>query len=81
MAEVSIYDPSMLARWKWFWSKKCHSQVTVFMAFLYDHGLLVRWIKYTAIPIVSLEGLQDTLNQKWIVLDLLTLWGLPYYQC
>ena len=63
MAEISVYDPSMLI---WLDETGCDRRNTIrkygYSARglpLSDHHLLVRGIRYTAIPIVSVEGIHD----------------------
>ena len=63
MAEVSLYDPSMLL---WLDESGCDRRNTIRKYGysmrgipLCDQRLLVRGIRYSAIPIVSLEGMHD----------------------
>ena len=63
MAEVSSYDPSMLI---WLDETGCDRRHTIRKYGysirglpLSDHRLLVRGIRYTAIPIVSTDGIHD----------------------
>ena len=63
MAEVSVYDPMMLV---WLDETGCDCRNTIHKYGysirglpLSDHRLLVRGVRYTAIPVVSLEGIHD----------------------
>jgi len=63
-AEISCYDPSMLV---WLDETGCDNQnVLQRKAYsirgmpLKDHQLLIRGIRYLAIPIMSLDGIHDT---------------------
>ena len=63
MAEISVYDPAMLI---WIDETACDKRHTVRKYGysirglpLSDHRLLVRGIRYTAIPVVSIEGIHD----------------------
>lgn len=63
MAEVSVYDPMMLV---WLDETGCDRRNTIRKYGysirglpLSDHRLLVRGVRYTAIPVVSLEGIHD----------------------
>ena len=63
MAEISVYDPRMLV---WLDETGCDRRNTVRKYGysirglpLSDHRLLVRGVRYTAIPVVSLEGVHD----------------------
>lgn len=63
MAEISAFDPAMLI---WLDETGCDRRNTVHKYGysvrglpLCDHRLLVRGIRYTAIPIVSMEGIHD----------------------
>ena len=63
MAEISAYDPSMLI---WLDETGCDQRHTIRKYGysirglpLSDHRLLVRGIRYTAIPIISTDGIHD----------------------
>ena len=63
MAEVSMYDPSMLI---WLDETGCDGRNTIRKYGyslrgmpLTDHQLLVRGVRYSAIPIMSMEGIHD----------------------
>lgn len=62
-AEISVYDPTMLV---WLDETGCDRRNTIRKYGysicglpLSDHRLLVRGVRYTAIPVVSLEGVHD----------------------
>ena len=62
MVEVSVYDPSMLLRIdEWLWQTPQYVQMCVFIRGKppRDHRLLSRGIRYSAIPIMSIEGVHD----------------------
>ena len=65
MAEVSSYDPSMLIWLDETGCDRCHTirkyGYSIRGLPLSDHRLLVRGIRYTAIPIVSTNGIHDIL--------------------
>lgn len=68
MAAISIYDPSMLI---WLDETGCDQRNTIRKYGysiqghpLSEHRLLVRGVRYTAIPIVSLEGIHDVYIHK-----------------
>lgn len=63
MAEISMYDPSMLI---WLDETGCDGRNTIRKYGyslrgmpLSDHRLLVRGVRYSAIPIMSMEGIHD----------------------
>ena len=63
MAEISMYDPSMLI---WLDETGCDGRNTIRKYGyslrgmpLTDHRLLVRGVRYSAIPIMSMEGIHD----------------------
>ena len=63
MAEVSMYDPSMLI---WLDETGCDGRNTICKYGyslrgmpLSDHRLLVQGVRYSAIPIMSMEGIHD----------------------
>lgn len=63
MSEISMYDPSMLVWTDESWCDRRNST----RKFGYslrgirpvDHRILVRGVRYSAIPVVSLEGVHD----------------------
>ena len=70
MAEISVYDPSMFI---WLDESGCDRRNTL-RKYGYsirgirpvDHRLLVRGIRYSAIPIMSIAGLQDLyIAEEW----------------
>ena len=67
MAEVSVYDPMMLV---WLDETSCDRRniirkygYSIHGHPLSDHWLLVRGVRYTAIPVVSLEGIHVYLKE------------------
>jgi len=63
MAEISMYDPSMLI---WLDETGCDGRNTIRKCGyslrgmpISDHRLLVRGVRYSAIPVVSMEGIHD----------------------
>ena len=82
MAEVSIYDPIMLV-WQ---DETCCDRRNTLCKYGYslrgipvcDYSLLVRGKRYSAIPVISLDGIHDVYSTGR---NLLILCGTASYQC
>ena len=82
MAEVSIYDPIMLV-WQ---DETCCDRRNTLRKYGYslrgipvcDYSLLVRGKRYSAIPVISLDGIHDVYSTGR---NLLILCGTASYQC
>ena len=63
MAEISTYDPTMLV---WLDETGCDNRnalrkkaYSIRGMPLHDHQLLIRGVRYSAIPVMSIDGIHD----------------------